>query len=558
MLNNEKTKKITKLSIMLVIIFFLLCNPLVSADLFSNEKNLNLDIDESTQLFFLGDISFSGSFQAVDINLSLESYKEYLSLVDTYLGTADLEAFLSLNEVYGFPVFSETKLEQSTVYIINTTLFSVIDQLTPQELLNQLDNYFTMVENASILVKNGVAILGSNVEHFQVDHDQSYGIGGFFQLPLEDFRTNGLGIISDEESIITIPTQTSLFYPFNAKIEITNNEQKTITIADSNTIILVKTNEETELIQDSLLHYFPLPTQETIPTSVTISVTQTDLSTSNPTALIQSVSEALSDFEDVNIEELLSFDQEQSVITLASQMFNSGLILINTTQPVNIDDYTIESADVLVGRGPEYIITVNQQQTLPISVTGTSTLLFLNDHIYTYTAKDSENGVALPFFSILLWIGAIISIGLFFFFKQKQRLVDSTNDAIELLQKRWIRILIYAAVFFIFFVLVDLEFSAKFGVSFFSSLNLSIERMFVLIFLLIQLLILAILFVFYALPALFIHDMLSKTLVKNPYQIMTKIIILIPVFWLGLQIYFLVLLNIFLSFVPWSTVMGLG
>lgn len=560
MLNNQK--KIEKTSVILaisIILFSFMLMPLVSADLFSSSKDLKVNIDETSQLFFLGDISFFGSFLGMDLNLSLDAYAEYLSLIDEYISdSSDLQEFLTIDDVYGIPVFSESTLEQSTVFIVNTTLFSIVDELNPPELLDQLDHYFISVEHASITVTEGVAILGSDVQEFQVHHDGSYGFGGFFQLPFNEFPANGLGIISDQETIITVPSQTSLFYPFNAKIEIISTDDTRYTITDQNTIILVKSIDTTEVIQESLIHYFPLPDERVNDAEVTISVTETDLSNANPTMLIQSVTNQVSDFSDINTEHIFSFDQEQSVITLFSNLFNSGLILLNVTQPVEIDDNTFESAELLAGRGPEYVITVDQQKTLPIAIEGSSSLIFLNDHIHTETAKNSENGVILPLFSIILWIGAVMSILFYFHLKQNHQLIESTRDEPEILRKKGIRILSYTLTFLIFFILVDLEFSFQFGISFFSSMNTSINGFFVIILLLVQFLILAFIGFLYALPSLIIHNNVFKTLVKNKYNFLTRFLLLFPIFWLGLQIYFLVILNIFLSFVPWSSIMGLG
>jgi hypothetical protein len=52
--------------------------------------------------------------------------------------------------------------------------------------------------------------------------------------------------------------------------------------------------------------------------------------------------------------------------------------------------------------------------------------------------------------------------------------------------------------------------------------------------------------------------MICKTTLKNRYQFFTKILVILPLFWFGIQIYFLVLFNVFLSFLPLSSLVGLG
>ena len=135
--------------------------------------------------------------------------------------------------------------------------------------------------------------------------------------------------------------------------------------------------------------------------------------------------------------------------------------------------------------------------------------------------------------------------------------VKNTKN-IDVLDNNIIRLIIPILVFLVFFFLIDLTFSMRIGLSFLGLLNMQTNMMILGVFFLIELLLLLIMFLMYALPSRLIHDMMCKTLIENKYQRVSKFIVTIAVFWVGIQLYLFVLFNIILSFIPLSSISALG
>ncbi|MDG6217935.1 MAG: hypothetical protein QCI00_00650 [Candidatus Thermoplasmatota archaeon] len=515
-------------------------------------------ISETTPVFFFGDINLSGFFQGFKIDYPIYLSDDQVLLLEHYFPSEDVQDFLSMDDLYAFPLFQGTTIHDVTVHLVNTSILSALNHFSPDEILEKIDFSLKSFSNVSVHIKKGIALFCSNNESIRVQLNKSYGIGGLFQFPFPiESSTTGLGIISYQESIMESKTDTSVLIPFESDIQIITGDKKNLTVSDPNILILIKTRDSVILHQDSILHFFPIVSNGIATAEATITVTESKLFETNPLSLLTEANDRISEVNNTILSDLFLLDPElDSIITLVSYILNSGIVIFNSSQPVMIDDVQIPSASILAGRGPEYSITLNHETVLPVLITGTSSLIFLNDHIHTSSAKTVDKGITLPFWSILLWIAAIVSILYYWTVKKQHLLRDEDNNEPKLIQKKWFRALLYSGVILICFVLIDLEFSFRFGVSYFTLLSLQVELLFIIIFLLVQILILILLFTLYALPALLVHNMIFRTLIKNEYRFLTKLVVPIALLWIGIQIYFLVLFNIFLSMIPISSFTG--
>jgi hypothetical protein len=558
-INTYPTRKI-----FIIIAIILFCSiglaESTNGQIFSEYDQLKLSVNNLTPMFFLGDISLTGSFQGIALEYPLEVSNEHLFLLEQYFPSEDIQNFASIDELHSFPVFADTIIPDATVYLINTSIFSDINQFINPELIDDIDSYLTSFSSVSIHITKGIALFGSDVERMQVDLDPSYGIGGLFQFPFpEDSSTTGLGILSDQQSTITVQTDTSVLYPFESEVQIKSKDDINITISDPNILLFINTNDAVTLYQDSVFHFFPTVIDEISTAEAEIILTETKDLAMDPSSLLNELHHLISDIDDNLLTDFLPSDQEfDSIITLISKVLNCGIVVLNSSQSILIDEVQIPPPTVLVGRGSDYTITMKQQLSSPIQISGRSSLIFLDDHIYISNLAVEDKGISLPFWSILLYSIAAVSILCYVFVKKKRCFISENIDEPQLVRKRWFRFLLYIGLFLIFFVLVDWEFSFRFGISFFTLLSLQTETLFIIIFLLAQLLIILLLLVLYALPGLIIHNMICKTTLKNRYQFFTKILVILPLFWFGIQIYFLVLFNVFLSFLPLSSLVGLG
>lgn len=558
--NHQKKFKNIIRSLVLFLVGISLFLPSVSAQLFQDSNSIQLSTNETTAIYFIGDISLSGSFQGIQFDQDSNSIQQYMPFLQDISSFLELPDFTSLSTLYGFPLFSETRLNDADVFVVNTTYLSSINEYSAAELLSLKDEIVTSFSNVSLKIKNGIALFGSDTQKYQVNHNQSYGFGGFFQLPVtSQLPSTGIGIISDEKSLFTVPTNTSLIYPYNSEIDILNKENVVYHVSQSDQIILIKTSKKISFHQQSTVHFFPLLINDNSSSEAILSITQLDSPSISILPLLDDFTDTISSIDDTVDQSVLPVNQQlETVIPYLSELFNSGIILLNSSHNVLIDGNHLSNSMMLAGRGPEFTITLNQQESSPVFIQGESTLLFVDDHFYTSNTENSENGIILPLISILLWIVALASILFYWSTKTKNRLLPAKKDAPPVFQKQWVRILMYGIIFGILFLLVELQFSFLFGLSFLSLPATQNATLITIIFFLVQCIILVFFFFLYAFPAVLIHNMLCKTIIKNKYQFLTKLIILIPFFWLGLQLYFLVMLNIFLSFIPIPSITGLG
>lgn len=552
-MNYSSFKKSLFINVLLII--FILLSQTSSAQLFSETYELNTAVDETTSVIFLGDIACNGSFQAISLDSFLESFKEYLDMMQLSIFPSDLHIYSSWDHLYGFPVFSETVLDQATAYVINTSYLLNINLNTMGDLIEAKEQAITTYENVSIAVTEGLALVGSNQRYYEVHHQKSYGIGGLFQFPFsEEFPSTGLGIVSDQESILTTPTKSSFLYPFESIIEIKRDNQTVRHISNSEQVILLKTKEDVMLSQKSFIHFYPLLEDNDAAAEAFVSISQVETAESHLSSLLNNLNTSLSALNDSSVQNLISNNELiTSLAPLVSNIFNSGIIILNSTQPLTIDDRAVTTTSIFAGRGSSFSITIHQQASSPVMITGDSSLIFLDDHIYNQAADTSENGITFPLWSIIFWIGAIVSIIFFIIYKKQHKILDQNEQEPQLLKNGWVRFFSIIILLLICFIIIDVSFSMRFGLSFFTILGMQTNSMIIGIFLLVQILILVLFFTMYALPIQLIHDMICKTMIQNKFKRLTKIIIAIPFFWLGIQLYLIVFFNILLSFLNLSS-----
>lgn len=558
--NHQKKHNHIIFSIVIVLLLCSLVTPSVNAQLFSESSSIQFSTHESTPVFVLGNLSLSGSFQGIEFDEISSLIQESTLTLEETLGTLDIPDFTVLTTVYGFPLFSETIIDDATVYLVNTTYLSSITDYSSVELLSLQNEIISSFSNVSITVNKGIAFFGSNTSTYDVEFEESYGLGGIFQLPFSDqFFSQGLGIVSDQQSLFSVPSDTSLLYPYQSEIMIRDGNKILTTVSQSDQLLLLKTTDDTTIQQKSTVHFFPLPTSEPTSSKATLTISDGDPSSETLNILFKNLSETISQIDDTEDQSVLPIpDQFELFTPYLSQIFDGGLIILNASEELLVEETSILNPTLILARGPEFSLTLDQKESLPISLNGESTLLFVNDHFYSSNAQQSETGIALPLLSIILWIAAVVSIIFYWSAKTQKKLVSQPDEKPAILQNRWIRILLYGVVLVILFLLIDQQFSSQFGLSLLTLPATQNDTIIPLVFFLIQCVILLFFFLMYAFPSILIHNVLCKTTIRNSYQFLTKILVFLPVFWIGMQLYFLILFNIFLSFISIPSINGLG
>lgn len=541
------------------LVLILFSSQTVSAQLVPGLHKMHTSVDEQTSVYFVGNISLNGSFQSVLLNTSLDTFTQYSDIFQHSQYFNDLNHFFTWEKLYGFPVFSNTTLSRVNAYVVNTSVLSTLNFDTLEDLHDVEELVLNKYSNVSVKVTNGIALVGSNKQQYTASKNKSYGIGGIVQLSFsDDFPSTNIGIISDDESIITTQTNTSLLYPFESEIEIIDDNQLITRVSNPETIVLLQTEHEMKLYQQSILHFFPLLTNQSASASASISIVEKKSSEDELVSLIRNLNSKLSTMGESSISDVFSFDENLNIIApLVSQILNSGIIILNSSKKITIDDTVFLNPDLIVGHSPAIMVTLDQQSDSPIEIKGNSSLVFVNNHLYSTNAESSDNGIIFPVWSFLFWLGAVASV-LFYFLAKKYDSIHQTFAESTLFTKKWEKLLLILSLFIICFLIVDFSVSLRFGLSFLTILGMNVDAMITSLFFIGQLLLLAIIFILYALPVQLIHDILCKTAIHNRYQRLTKIIIALPFFWIGIQLYLLVLFNIVLSFLPLNSVIPMG
>lgn len=491
-------------------------------------------VSSNSMLFSLGKIDASGTFYGMQNDELAASFQEFTNnpIVSSYIN-ADL-----IENLHIFPlVGSSTIADISNISIIPQ---EAIDTENIMDILDEIEFF----SDVSISLSNGLFLIGTSDTSIQYDFNNNLCFSGFISFPFGEFESvNSFFCLSEQESTASYNYNDEyiLIYPFSEESEIrihssTGNEIWTNHQSQS---ILFLENNDFQIMEHSSIHILPLDSSSKDSTLQYI-LTPSE-KTPNIMEMIQHVDELGEDFDMSSIPFISENDQGMQLITSLSSMLNGGIIFVNHSKNVEIDGASHSFENFGFTRVDQATIT---SSPLGVSVDADYALVFLGDHFYSSQAATSENGVGLPIFPILFWIGAIISLILFQFFLKKRDKKYVINDK----RIHYISIIIHILGFIIAFLLLNTAVQHQFGISFFQELSINGFTMVAGILLLIQCVLWVLGFLFAALPiGIIVSKMLSFFGFDKNYRHFSKGATALLI-WPIAAIYLTMLFNIVLLF----------
>lgn len=392
-----------------------------------------------------------------------------------------------------FPLIgSSTIADISNISIIPQQAIESIDPENIMEILDEL-KFFSDV---SISLTNGLFLIGTAGTPIQYTYDDPSCFSGFISFPFEEFTSvNSFFCLSEQESTALYDYNDDyiLIYPLSEEgdIRIYSSTGGEIWNNHQSQSFLYLENNDFHILEDSSIHILPLDSSSEDSTLQYI-LTPSE-QTPNIMEMIQHVDELGEDFDMSSIPFISENDQGMQFVTSLSSMLNGGIIFVNHSKNVEINGASHSFENFGFTRVDQATIT---SSPLGVSVDADYALIFLGDHFYSSQAATSENGVGLPIFPILFWIGAIVSIILFQFFLKKRDKKYVINDK----RIHYISIIIHILGFIIAFLLLNTAVQHQFGISFFQELSINGLTMIAGILLLIQCVLWVLGFLFAALP----------------------------------------------------------
>ncbi|MBU0498302.1 MAG: hypothetical protein KKC68_06115 [Candidatus Thermoplasmatota archaeon] len=426
----------------------------VSGQILSPTARLSAEIPFSTIAIAIGQTEVIGDFTGIDGKNILETYAQDLP-VDELLS---YQYNIDIDELRLFPVFgpaSLNKLTKITVIEIGDLDFSSFD-----DFLVFLDENIHTYTNVDIVLKEGFFIYGITQNTIKIDKRFTNALSGILSLPLSENETETfLTMVTEDSFTLAFSSNvTILFQPANNTETAVFSQQKELLWNGQNANILYIIEDASPTLQmNAQLYLLPIDTQSSHET-ISITISPSDSPFTDIPHLITSLQNIIGGFTDGDAIEY-PLEGFETVLTTVGYIINGGLVLVNSSDELLIDDIPQQITNVAFLRGSSFIETIDPKDEVT-TISGEFRLVFLGDHFYTIQAPTADNGVAIPWLIIILWISAL---GLFIFtrfYLKKQK--EKDKDPIF---PSPLYLLLHISILIITFVLVDREISFQFGVS---------------------------------------------------------------------------------------------
>jgi len=467
----------------------------VSAQIFSPSINIHSDLTEESMIFALGDIT---------VNAKLYGYKS-----DEFIDLSDFEEIIS-NPL--FPnIFDVSLIENLHISLLagsanitnidKVVLFNISSfnktNLTEQD-IQDIFNNFIEFNNVNLQINNGMSIFGTNGEEIRIDEKDLFAIAGFAEFPIQEKITMSvMAFLSPDSLTYDYTGDEIILFPM---VETTNfilkNEQGSIiqNISGSDNILLIQDND-ISIVDDSPVHLFPI-TGSDIKPSAELTVKPTNEQIMDLPHLLNQIQFSNLDF---NLSDIPIFEENNSffndIFSMMSNVVNGGLVIVNSSKQVIIDNSNQQIKGIGFFRGDEYSISLLNTTEGGIKIDGYFKLAFLGDHFYNPQAKESENGVGIPLIPIIYWM---IIIAFYFICKYYLKIKPDESEDKKL---KTYGLIFHIALLVISFILVDTVISHQFDVSMLSLLFSSGLSIFTFGFGLIQLILWIFGYIAFALPS---------------------------------------------------------
>jgi len=466
-----------------------------------NQNNYGMQtiVLPNSMLFSLGKTDVSGTFYGIKNDELFGSFQE---LEDNPIVSSYIDSDL-IENLHVFPLIgSSTIADISNITVIPNEIMGSIE---PEDMMNIVSEirYFSDV---SISLSNGLFLIATSDNPIQYDFNERSCFSGLISLPFKGFESvNSFIFLSEQDSTASYDYNEDhiMIYSFSeeGEIKIISSAGDEIWNNHQSQSILYLDNDDFQIVEYSPIHILPLDS------SIKESTVQCKLTPSEKTpnimAMFQHVDELGEDFDMDSLPFISNDDQGLQIFKSLSSMLNGGIVFVNHSENVKIDGVSKSFENFGFTRVDQATIT---SLTSGVSVNVDYALIFLGNHFYSSQAATSDNGVELPIFPIIFWIGAIISLVLFKFFLKKQDKKHIINDK----KIHYISIIIHITGFIIAFVLINSAVQHQFGISFFQELSLNGFTLITGAFLLIQFVLWVLGFLFAALPIGIIISKLSS------------------------------------------------
>jgi hypothetical protein len=521
-----------------LILLLLFITP-AGAQFLSPTPQLQATFPLNTTAITIGKTQITGQITGIDSTQLLQEYTQDLP-IDQILQT---QYNLTLENLRLYPLIAHTSLPSITK--ITLIELAGIDFDSLEDLITLYTENIKTYTNVHITTENGLFIYGTQQPQLPLNLNLSNAITGTITFPLQEGITNTF--------LATITTETlPLYFDQTPSILIQPTEQGQITITSEDNTILYKDNKpntiiiiedpETTLQQQPPLYLFPI---ESIPSApqLTLNIQPAQQTFTNIPDLIDDIQNSLTTIGNTSTFEL-PLEGFTNLIDTAAQIINGAIILINTTNTIQIDQTTQNIQQIGFFRGESYQLTL-LPATQETTLTGSFRLIFLGDHLYTTQAADSDNGVAFPWIILLIWILAIaLYVYTKFYFKTQPPEPQEKHYPLPL------PLLFHLLLIIITFILIDREISFQFGISALDALTgQGINEIFA-VTLLLQLIMWVIGYLLLVIPLRIILKILLPYLIldektnKGLYRGLSLLTI-----WIFTALYIKLIINIFLQII---------
>jgi hypothetical protein len=250
---------------------------------------------------------------------------------------------------------------------------------------------------------------------------------------------------------------------------------------------------EFSITQEPPLFLYPINPEKTNQ-PLHLSLSPAELKDMKIQQLLQDVSSAASQFEQMNLSSVIkNIDSMSGILSAATTIANGAMVLVETNDTVTVDHTSQRFIKLGFVRFNNLEVTYPGGSAGP-TINGDHKLIFLGDHFYNPQAKNSKNGILFPFELLIIWVIALCIYFYVSFFVRP----DINEDKDEKIKR-------YALIFHIIllvvaFLLIDRAVSSQFGISALDALFSQGISFFFGVFLGLELFLWVLGFVFLAIP----------------------------------------------------------
>lgn len=460
----------------------------VSAQYSYDKSGLYTELSSENMVFSLGSIQANGIVQGIPGEGFIEDFDDYSSdpFIEQYIPLSLIEN-LHLLPLVG----SISEMEIANITIIPQEILEGVDSMDFIDYIDEIESFSTI----TLTLSDGLFLMGIAEEPVNYHYEHDTGLSGFLSFPFGEFNeVPSFFCLTETLSSAQYEYDGNylMIYPLSEQytIEIKSKGGDVLWTSISNQPILFLKNNGFSLQERSYVHILPLPSS----TSSTFQyMIQPSQNTPDIPSMLNHVDTLGEEINLNNIPFLSDSEQGTQLLVSLSSMLNGGILFINHSGPVEIDETTQSFQQFGFTRVDQATVTTSSSS---IAVQADYNLVFLGDHFYSSQATGSETGVSLPIIPIILWI---IAISILLAFSLLHIKIDTKYDITDQ-RIKYLFLIFHITGYIAAFILLDFAISHQFGISLFTAVSLNGMSFVTGIFLFIQLILFFIGFFLFAFP----------------------------------------------------------